>query len=293
MYRSIHRPWPSLTVIIIGINVAIFVIQSILLMLPDSTLANWFYNNLPLRPYLLIKGAIWQLFTFPFLHGGVFHLFINCLVLFLIGRHVELLISQRAYLLFYLGAGAIGGIVQSAFMLAFPEHFGTGPVVGASAGVSGLVALFAMLNKEAFLQVLLAFIIPIRMRAITLLYILLGIALLGMLQPHSGVAHAAHLGGLLTGICYAVYLKRVPVEECDSVDKMPKIQIVKVKLQQIASYNYMKGKVRGQDEDLPPDEFIEKEVDPILDKIREQGINSLTERERQILERACRKIRER
>jgi hypothetical protein len=163
------------------------------------------------------------------------------------------------------------------------------PVVGASAGASGLLAAFATLYPERPLMLLLFFIIPVNMRAKFLLLFGGLVTLFGLVVPTGNIAHAAHLGGLLTGIVfvrYAIYwhwhwprLRRTPPR--------PLRPLVKAPLRASAQWGQTNVRVV---EDLPPDEFLSKAVDPILDKISAQGIQSLTEREREILETAREKM---
>jgi hypothetical protein len=115
------------------------------------------------------------------------------------------------------------------------------------------------------------------------------LALLGIAFPPDNIAHAAHLGGLLTGIVFVRYvihwrwqwprLRRTPTQ--------PLRPLVRVLPGTAARRSQNRMVVN---EDLPAAEFLAKEVDPILDKISAQGIQSLTERERRILETAREKM---
>ena len=138
-------------------------------------------------------------------------------------------------------------------------------------------------------MLLLFFIIPVSMRAKFLLLFSALLTLFGLVFPTDNIAHAAHLGGMLTGIVfvrYALYwhwhwprLRRTPPQPLRSLVKAP--------LRASAQWGQAKARV---DEDLPPEEFLSKAVDPILDKISAHGIQSLTERERKILETAREKM---
>jgi hypothetical protein len=138
-------------------------------------------------------------------------------------------------------------------------------------------------------MLLLFFIIPVNMRAKFLLLFGGLVTLFGLIVPTGNIAHAAHLGGLLTGVVfvrYAIYwhwhwprLRRTQPQPLRPLVKAP----------HRASAQWGQTNVRVV-EDLPPDEFLSKAVDPILDKISAQGIQSLTERERKILETAREKM---
>jgi len=190
-----HGPRLSLTVLLIIGNAVIFGIEWIALFDP--------HNGLFIQDYLALSleglrhGFVWQFLTFQFLHAGLWHLVFNCLAIFFFGRPVELVLGRARFLALYLAAGIIGGVVQMLFALVPGLHF-DGPVVGASAGASGLVAAFAVLNwQERF--TLLIYFIPVNMRGRTLFWVSLALAVVGILTPDSSIANAAHLGGILTG----------------------------------------------------------------------------------------------
>jgi len=191
-------------------------------------------------------------------------------------------LGRKPFLTLYFSGIIIGGLLQALAGVLVEAYFG-GPVVGASAAAFGLAAAFAMLFPERVL--LLFFVIP--MRAKYLLLLCGGLTLYGLLRPGDGIAHAAHLGGMLTGIVFVRYamhwdwhwpkLRRTRGE--------PPRRLVKVGSPSSARWGRTKPEV-----DLPADEFLSKEVDPILDKISAHGIQSLTDRERRILEAARQKI---
>jgi hypothetical protein len=198
----------------------------------------------------------------------------------------------------YFSSGVLGGLLQVAAGAVasqlpasdWTRHF-MGPTVGASAGVYGLVAAYATLYPDRLLTLLLFFFIPVTMRAKFLLLAEAVLAVLGILSPGSRMADAAHLGGMLTGLLFIRYAlewnwnwPRWPRRH-PRVRRLPRAEAV-------ASSFWKPGKTRG-DEDLPPEEFLSREVDPILDKISAQGIQSLTARERRILEAAREKMAKR
>jgi membrane associated rhomboid family serine protease len=248
---------------------------------------------LALDPDDVMKGWVWQLLTFQLLHGGSLHLLINCAMLYIFGRPVENAIGRGNFLKLYFGGGTFGGLLQIAFSLVFKEHFGYResfgwpPVLGASAGVFGLIAAFATLNSETPITMLLAFIIPVTMKAKYLLLVEVVLAVLGMLDARSGIAHAAHLGGMIAGFLYIRH-----VSQCQwhwprfgrSFRRRPlPRELVSVQAQTAPLWRRPSPRAT---EELPTDEFLSKEVDPILDKISAHGIQSLTDRERKILETA-------
>ena len=260
--------------------VAVFALQCINAVYLQTPAEYW----LALTTVGLKHGFVWQLVTFQFLHGGLLHLGCNLLGLWFFGRFVEHVVGRR-FLLAYLGCGIAGGLLQGLLMVAFPMHYG-GMLYGASAGVSGMFAIFARL--ESHTEVRWNFILPVR--AGTLLWVYTAIALFFTLVPSQDrVAHAAHLGGILGGLAF------VRLGWHRDFQPLPWDGIWR-RLQQTfhrppASPRFRRPAMRSTAsagvprEELDTD-FISKDVDPILDKISAHGIQSLNERERKILEAA-------
>jgi membrane associated rhomboid family serine protease len=242
----------------------------------------------------LKRGFVWQLITFQFLHSGFIHIIFNSLGLFFFGRDVESALGRRRLFQLYFLSGIAGGLLQMLFAFLMPQHFG-GPVVGASAGVSGLVAAFAIMNWHHRFTLFIYFF-PVPMSGKTLLWVSAGLAIVGVLskisQPGGGVAHAAHLGGLLGGIAFIRLglAERTPWRFRIFEERRRKRNLVKTAVIKMPGWTTSKDIISS---DLPEEEFISKEVDPILDKISAHGIQSLTPREREILERARNKMAKR
>lgn len=148
----------------------------------------------------ILDGWVWQPITFQLLHADFFHLVFNLIVFWWLGHFCEGLMGVRRFLLALFGCGAVGGLLQGALMVLFPQNYGLA-AVGASAGVSALLAVFALCERDA--EIRLYFVIPVR--AIWLLWASLAISAFFTLVPtprEYGVAHAAHLGGLLAGMAW-------------------------------------------------------------------------------------------
>jgi hypothetical protein len=176
--------------------------------------------------------------------------------------------------------------LQALLQWLLPAYFGSG-TLGASAGVLGIIAAFALMEPEA--PVFFSFILP--MRAKHVLWIELGVALFFTLVPASSqTANAAHLGGILVAIVYMRWdSHRPPLPWNPLLARRRKRQLV----QAAAQVTRWRAKRDQSSAEVPPDEFISREVDPILDKISAHGIHSLTPRERQILEAARAKMAKR
>lgn len=279
-----HEPRVSFTVALLIVNAAVFIVQ---LAASHSLRGLEIQNNyFALSLAGLKHGFVWQLLTFQFMHAGWMHLIFNSLAIYFFGRPVENALGRRHFLTLYLSGGIIGGLVQMLFAAVIPGYFDI-PVVGASAGASGLVAAFAILHWEERFSLLIYFI-PVTMTGKTLLAVSLGLAFVGMLIPNSGIANAAHLGGILTGGFYVrLFIQgQWPRWKFPARRSTPR-ELVTSRAGKSPSWRSAAGK---PDEDLPADEFLTHEVDPILDKISAHGIHSLTAREREILEKARKKM---
>ncbi|MBI3850146.1 MAG: rhomboid family intramembrane serine protease [Verrucomicrobia bacterium] len=289
MRRTTPETPLSLTVILLIVNAVVFVVESLFYGYPPRFPINDYFA---LSVEGLRHGFVWQLLTYQFMHGGLLHLLLNSWAIYVFGRAVEESLSKKHFLLLYFSSGVIGGGFQIFAALWFPTHFG-GAVVGASAAAFGLVAAFAVLFPERPLTLLLFFIIPVHLRAKFLLLFSALLALFGIVFPGDNVAHAAHLGGMLTGLAYVHWI--IHSEGAAALwepfrSRVRSRELVKVHSQKPSLWQQPKSNVV---EDLPPAEFISREVDPILDKISAHGIQSLTERERKILEAARKKMSKR
>jgi membrane associated rhomboid family serine protease len=141
----------------------------------------------------------WQVFTYAFLHGGMFHLFFNMLGLWMFGSELERLWGQRRYMQFLLA-----GILAAAFaqLLVCWLTGSRVPTVGASGGLFALLLAFGMLFPNRIIMPLFP---PIPMKARTFVMVFGGLELgLGLLGS-SGVAHFAHLGGMVGGFLMIRY----------------------------------------------------------------------------------------
>ena len=218
---------------------------------------------------------------------------INGLCLFFIGRALEPSIGRQEIIGLYLVSGVVGALFQLGFAAVFPVQF-AGPMVGASAGVFGFMGVLARLfpYREVYLLPL-----PIRLK---LHWVFWGsfayamVSILTAIQTKVGyqVAHAAHLGGLLYGAFYVAILVRNG-GLMRFLPGMPSIRFVSGDpvegSKATRRRNWRKPRVVDAAE-VAEEDFMSREVDPILDKISKQGIHSLTERERKILDKARSKM---
>jgi len=280
MRSSPWRPRRSVTVWLLLINLAVFL----------TTLGLQDILHLPANKYLALSldglkhGFVWQLLSYQFMHANFVHLFFNCWAIYLFGPDVEEAVGRNAYIALYLLSGTLGGLLQIAAGAFISPVYGFS-VVGASAAAFGLCAAFGLLFPDRIIY--LFFVLPVRAKYISIVSGIL--ALVGAIRPQGNVADVAHVGGWITGMLFVRYASqwewRLPSLRRSSRQAPRRL----VKVTTIKGGLWGKTKP-GTEEDLPPQEFLSKEVDPILDKISAHGIQSLTERERRILEAARQKM---
>jgi membrane associated rhomboid family serine protease len=144
--------------------------------------------------------APWQLVTYAFLHGGMLHLAFNMFALYMFGSAIEQVFGTRRYLTYYFVSVISAAITQLAFALL---SGGIYPTVGASGGVFGLLLAYAIYFPNN--RVMLIFPpIPMPARVFVLVYAALEL-FLGVTGTQEGVAHFAHLGGMIGGFALLRY----------------------------------------------------------------------------------------
>ena len=209
------RRFPPFTSALIALNVGVFLLELWIERRTNFDLER--YGALSLGG--LHHGYVWQLLSFQFLHAGWLHLLLNCWGIFVFGPPLEATLGKARLATLYFLSGVAGGALQVFASFLSHKHFGQ-PVVGASAGVFGLVAAFTSLFPEARMTLLLFFVIPLRMTANRMLTVASVITAAGIIVTGLGiklpdwllganVAHAAHLGGLIAGlIMVRLFLRR-------------------------------------------------------------------------------------
>jgi membrane associated rhomboid family serine protease len=186
---------PPITQSLLIANVVVFLLQSS----TGGELEAWF----ALWP--LSHGfAPWQIVTYGFLHGGLAHIFFNMLGLYMFGSDIERLFGSRYFLAYYFACLVSAALCQLLVVaLAGGPPF---PTLGASGAVYGLLLAFGMYFPRR--TVILIFP-PIPMPARVFVFVFGGLELLfGVTGTVSGVAHFAHLGGMLGGWLVIQYRRR-------------------------------------------------------------------------------------
>lgn len=283
-------PLGGLTIVgwIIAVSVAVFVLQCVWTrpgvgFEPDrvSQLDDWF----SLDPWKVIKGQIWRLTTYDFLHDrtSIWHLVFNMYLLYLTGRKLLDVYSEKEFLLFYLLSGAASGLVFLgwAFLMGDPR-----PAIGASGAVCAVMVWYAMLWPNDRWTIF--YVIPVTAMQLAVISAIMDIypmlLELGGSRAGGGVAHAAHIGGMLFGY---LYVKRKWILE-DLLDRwqVSKLLERKPKLRVVRDDNESPRQQRD-------DARLRERLDELLEKISEHGQASLTDAERSELNDASRYFRDR
>jgi len=220
---------------------------------------------------------LYPLITYQFLHGGLFHIAINMLVLWMLGRHIERALGTKQFLYLFLGSGVLGGVLQVGFNVfmaeMYAERFLTQATVGASGGVMGILTAFATLYPRQVLYLFILFIpMPIEARWLAIGYFVIETfnawrEISG--QALSPTAHAAHVGGMIVGFVWVKWGYRL-------------LQAVRERPHRDGAAFFSRGSSRDK-----------AELDRILDKIHRDGVGSLTTREKLFLQEMGGKFRDR
>src|SRR6267143_3139629 len=188
------RITPGVKALIIA-NVGVFVLQILVGQFGGGGDVELIFG---LKPELVLhKLYLWQLVTYMFLHstGWLSHLLLNMLMLWMFGTEVERGWGTREFVKYYFLCGVGAGITTS--LIAQDST-----TIGASGAIFGVMLAYGLMYPNR--QILFWFIFP--MRAISFVILCTGIELFSLLSLPDGVAHFAHLGGMLFGY---LYLKRV------------------------------------------------------------------------------------
>lgn len=242
---------------IIIVNFAIF-----FLVLVTGQEKSHIYNLIYMNNDLVFKhGQIWRLFTYMYAHSpfGIGHVGFNMLGLYFLGIHLERAWGTRKFLIFYHTAGVVA--LTFFIILTFAGVFrSTDNLVGASGCVYAVLACCAVLFPQINL---ILFLFPVPIRVAVLIFFV--ISLVGTLGGPNAGGDACHLAGGVFGVVFGYYGFRFWswLDTRDSRKKETK---------------WRTERKMAQD--------LQNQVDAILDKVKTDGINSLTNREKKLLEQA-------
>jgi rhomboid family protein len=248
---------PRIIKILMIVNVSIFILEKLLESfgaLGPGALSAWFGVS---TEGLTRDLYVWQPVTYMFLHADLMHLLFNMLVLWMFGGDVEARLGPKTFLGLYLGAGICAGICYAAFALA-PGMVRI-PCIGASGSIMGVVVFAGLLDPNRTVLFMLFF--PMRLR--TLIWLLVALDLFYFIteQGGNGVANSAHLGGALFGYLHFKFAHKI-----DSW--------------------FTRLEVKAEVGRQMKESEMRAEVDRLLAKISEDGIGSLSDREKKFLNRS-------
>ena len=254
---------------------------------------------------------VYQFLTYMFLHGGFTHILFNMFALWMFGSVIERVWGPKKFLFYYIVCGVGAGIMQEMVQyvnyvvqgLAAYEYVNMGgaqismdsyinmwTTIGASGAVYGILLAFGMIfpNERLFI---IPFPFPIKAKWLIVGYI--AIELFSALSgPGDGVAHMAHLGGMLFGFLLIRYWQRHPDSSQrfgrsygqEFFDNMKRKYEDRQRRQHHADMHAEQSRRRETDEEYNQRQRQnQEEIDAILDKIRKSGYDSLTKEEKQKL----------
>ena len=243
--------------------------------------------------FLASHFHIYQLFTYMFMHGGWDHIFFNMFALWMFGRIIEQVMGQKRFLTYYMvcgiGAGLIQELVQYIHYLSLASELSMVPqdqladalnmwnTVGASGAIYGILLAFGMTFPEERM-----FIIPIPV-PIKAKYFVVGYAIIellsAMLRSNDGVAHMAHLGGMLFGLFMLLHWRHP-----GGLQKKLRSWWAKRTAPKQKTFHYQRNtKVSDEMGYNQQRKSRQEEIDRILAKVKEHGYGSLTEEEKRKL----------
>lgn len=283
------------------ITIAVFLAQSLFTQpVPDDSLSavraaggaariSFVEKWCALDPDKVLSGQVWRLLTYGFCHDRhqLFHILFNMLLFFFFGKVLESMYGSKEFLAFYLVSIVLAGI---AFVILNLVTGTPGQAIGASGGVMAVMVLYALHFPRQ--TMLVFFIIPVEIRFLVAFLALADLypffqMLVGNGTASDGIAHAAHLGGLGFGFLYGrMNWRLAPL--FGSLDTMWKAKRRGLRVvSDDADDPYDRNTAQ------PTDSKLAEQMDAILQKISEQGEQSLTAKERRTLEKASRELRNR
>ncbi len=241
----------------------------------------WFFEWFAFSPSLIVQQP-WTAVTYVFLHGSFFHLAFNMLWLFFFGRDVEDWMGGTAFARYYLLCGLGGAAASFAFLPIAPVNM----VVGASGAVFGVALAFAVRWPDAKMFIF-PLPVPIKVKWLVVGFVSLDL-LAGLGRASDGIAHFAHLGGFLAGLGYLRFGNALPSRTAVTVHREP----VRVLAHPTAQSAEEEEEVPAQAPPArPPSPY--DEVDRVLDKISATGLESLSPKERKLLDEMSERLRKR
>ena len=262
-------PWVTR---LLALNGAVFLLLATVFVSPR------FLNALTLDPSA-IADRPWTVVTYMFGHESLFQLALNSLVLYLFGPLVERRLGQRRFVLYYLYCG----VGAALFGLAINAMYPLNPFIGSSGAVLGVSLAYVLSWPQ---DPITAFQVPMAAKTVFLTFLGLDLAV-GLTGPE-GIAHLAHLGGAFAGYAFfrlqSLTTSRPPTRPVS----IRRPVVTPMRMQETPSDRRASAPSAVVES---PDGSTDQDIDRLLDKISEFGIDSLTVQERQALSDAAERKR--
>lgn len=251
----------------------------------------------------LAAGRFWTLLTYMFVHGSVGHFLLNMLMLWFVGRQVQDLFGGRHFLQIFFLSGIAGAALEMA-VNGFVHGDTLTSLVGASASAFGLLMALAVLLPDEEITILIYFIVPVPMRLWTLAKALIIMqtvfAVAGLLIPQwlpegLKIAYFAHLGGAFVGWFYARALGYGGRPMTYRSQWQPEEQRLAPATARVGARGrvQMDFEAPAVSKGAPASSDLEAKVNDVLDKILLEGMGSLTEAEKRLLDQASAEFQQR
>jgi membrane associated rhomboid family serine protease len=186
-------------------NVAMFVLM---------TLVPSMLTVLGLVPvYVVYRLWVWQIATYMFLHGGIFHILFNMLALWMFGTELERVWGTRYFLKYYFVTGVGAGLLTTIFSLlpfAFAQSLQQSVIIGASGAIYGLLLAYGLYFPDRPIYMYFVFPIPAKVFVLIMGAIAFYSSMSG---AGGGIANATHLGGIVIGYLYLKSGRARPLSE--------------------------------------------------------------------------------
>lgn len=236
----------------------------------NRQLFSFLSTNFALQAYdVLYQFKVWELVTYMFLHGDFWHIFFNMFVFWMFGTELEMEWGTKQFLKYYFICGIGAGIINILLTSSDPSYPGT---VGASGAIYGIMVAYAIRYPNRLVYIY--FLFPVKIK-----YLVGFLAAISFLSTWGaggdGIAHAAHLGGMLVGWVYLKYWNQFYKLKSlfQQIPKKPPIH-------------------RTSSEDDEMIDYYRKKIDELLDKINRVGYLKLTDEEKELLEEGSKYLRE-
>lgn len=261
--------------ILIVVNIAVFILLALGNAFGSTTFIR-ITNALALVPSKTIPG-VWSVFTYMFLHGSLMHLLFNMLALWMFGDSVARELGDKKFAIFFLSAGVFAGTLSAVLYYVL----GADPaIIGASGAVVAVVFAFSRYNPDG--MVLVFFVLPMKVKHA--LYAFIGWDILGFFGVFGGdgIAHLTHLSGYLFAALYYYFFVGATYS--------PGMQF---RGTEESAFTNISGKIKNafhsdkkeRDYDIHSPHDSNEMLDKVLKKVSEYGVNSLSEKEKQFLEK--------